>query len=260
LNEEDDSDTPIRKLTGFFQRLRDWSHGLHLSPKFIALLKKKVQLSRQKTIDIVQKTKEEKVGALLDAEESIVTSEHQKVPNGPRWAIPASHTNLSGAWKPIVTAQFKKDYDSYLLNCNQNFVFRQLIVNGMGLQKEYITQKQQGRELDIFATNPAGNWNRTLVTSGADSDQDVFEPMNVTMRDPDGDMVEVEAWWEEGGTVHKSWLRGKPRVQGGEFETARYLESKDVLICDSKFHPSPTAPASKKFRFAHIVWRFQRIE
>lgn len=202
------------------------------------------------------------MGALLDAEQSTVTSAHQKVPNGPRWAITPNHTNLSGVWKPISTAQFKKDYDSYLLNCGNNFAYRQITAaNGVGLQKEYITQKENGRELDIVATNPAGNWNRTLVTSGADMDQDMFEPIfNVTIRDPDGDMVEVEAWWEEGGTVHKSWLRGKPRVHGGEFETALYLESKDVLICDSKFYPSPTAPASKKLRFSHVVWRFERVE
>ena len=82
--------------------------------------------------------------------------------------------------------------------------------------------------------------------------------MNVTIKDPDGDIVQVEAWWEQEGTVHKSWLRDKPSVYGGAFETSRYMESENVLVCESKFHPSSTAPASKKFKYGHVIWKYKR--
>ena len=77
-----------------------------------------------------------------------------------------------------------------------------------------------------------------------------------TITDPDGDKVQVEAWWEGNGTRHKSLLHGKPRVQGGIFETIRYLESENILVCESAFLPSPTS--SPKFKYGRVVWKFQR--
>jgi hypothetical protein len=196
---------------------------------------------------------------LADIGSKNIAHQQTKLPTGPRWAIAAEQTDLSGLWKPILTPQFKKEYDEYLSNCSQPFIYRQLIVNGIALQKERITQKHEGRDLEIYATNPAGSWNRTLVASGTD-ENDSYEPVIVTLRDPDGDMVQVEACWEKEGTVHRSWLRGKPRLSGGEFETLRYLdhEDPDILISESIFHPNPTAPASKKFRYGQVVWRYQR--
>jgi hypothetical protein len=168
-----------------------------------------------------------------------------------RWAVPASHVDLSGTWRPIVTPEFKQEYDEYLLNCSQSFIFRKVVVNGISLQKETI--RQVNGDLEIIATsNPAGNWNRTLVAS------DAIEPFNITIKDPDGDTVQVEAWWAEEGTRHTSWLGGKPRVQGGSFETVRYLENEDILVCESSFHPSPTASASMNFKYGHVKWRFKR--
>lgn len=177
-----------------------------------------------------------------------------------RWSTAAEHVDLSGTWKPIVTAEFKQQYDQYLLNCSQSYVFRKVIINGISLQTETIRQMNHGMDVEIFASNPAGNWNRTLTASGISPHfmDHSAEPLHVTIEDPDGDMVQVEAWWENGGTVHKSWLRGKPRVHGGEFETIRYMESPNVLVCESNFHPSPSAPASKKFQYGHVVWKFQR--
>lgn len=246
----------MSKLNDFTKRLRDWKTGipgLRLSPRFIARLRRTV-----KALSHRQKSRKEMLGSGINKENELcdttVVSTDQGEPNGPRWAI-TTNTDLSGEWKPIVTQKFKKDYDSYLVKCGQNFMFRQVIVNGIGLQKEYITQKHQGRDLEIYATNPAGNWNRTLKSSGADLEQDTFEAMNTTIRDPDGDMVQVESWWEENGIVHKSWLRGKPRLHGGEIETARYLESNDTLVTTSTFHPGLS-----KFEYANITWRFKRIE
>lgn len=99
------------------------------------------------------------------------------------------------------------------------------------------------------ATNPAGNWNRTLVAS------DSANPLNTTIIDPDGDAVQVEAWWEDDGTKHKSLLQGKPRVEGGVFETVRYLESEDIMVCESSFLPPAS---SKKFKYGSVIWKFDR--
>ena len=161
-----------------------------------------------------------------------------------------SPVNLSGTWRPIVTSEFKKQYDSYLINCCESLLFRKVVVNGIGLQKEIINHIIETGDLEIIATNPAGNWNRTLISSDADN------PLNATIIDPDGDAVQVEAWWTENGTRHKSLLQGKPRVEGGVFETVRYLESDNVLVCDSSFHPC--ASSSKKFKYGNVVWKFQR--
>lgn len=98
---------------------------------------------------------------------------------------------------------------------------------------------------------------RVLVAMGADETSGgTYEPFYTQFKDPDGDSVQVEAWWEQDGTVHKSWLRNKPRVLGDELESTRYLESANVLVCESLFHPPPDS--HPKFQQARIVWRFQR--
>ena len=164
----------------------------------------------------------------------------------------ADNVNLSGTWRPIVSSTFKDEYDEYLKNCSESYMFRKVVVNGIKLQKEIIRQINDGADLEIIATNPVGNWNRTLYASPASN------PINTTIVDPDGDSTLVEAWWEKGGTKHKSLLQGKPRVKGGVFETVRYLESDNVLVCNSSFIPSISS--SSNFKYGNIVWRFQRDE
>jgi hypothetical protein len=177
---------------------------------------------------------------------------------GPRWAVAAPTTDLSGVWKPIVTPAFKKEYDEYMQSCGEGIFLRKAMVSVIGLAREVIDQRNDGRELSITGTTPIGNWKRVLVASGAEKGKNHgnnFEPVYTQFKDPDGDMVQVEAWWENDGSVHKSWLRNKPRVMGGEFESTRYLESENILVCESVFHPSPENP---KFQPAKVVWRFQR--
>jgi hypothetical protein len=176
-------------------------------------------------------------------------------PPGPRWAIPARTTDLSGTWRPVITPAFKKEYEKYLENLGQSFAFRTLCLNFVGLTRETITQ--DGTLLNIRGTTPIGVWDRTLVSSGSNLTNAEYEPFNVTFLDPDKDLVDVEAWWEDGGTVHKSWLRGKPRVNGGEFESTRYLENNNTLICESLFHP-PNGTKANSFRPAFVKWRFER--
>jgi hypothetical protein len=178
-------------------------------------------------------------------------------PLGERWALAAKHIDLSGVWKPIVTSEFKQHFNDYLVNCSVSFFHRKLLVNGIVLQTEYIEQRYQGQELEILDKTPAGSWNRTLVTSGATVQVDRYKARNVTMKDPHGDFVQAEAWWEGMGSVHKSWLRGKPNSYGATIETSRYLEGDDTLVCESAFHPGPEAPASH--RYAEIVFRFERM-
>jgi len=163
----------------------------------------------------------------------------------------AVNVDLSGTWRPIVTPEFKKAYDSHLVNCGQPYMFRKIAVNGIVYQKEIIRQLNGGVDLEITASNPAGNWERTLVAS------DLLQPLNATITDPDGDKVKIEAWWEENGTRHKSILREKPAVQGGVFETVRYLETDNVLVCESKFISSSSS--STKFKDSHVVWSFERL-
>ena len=163
--------------------------------------------------------------------------------------------DLSGTWSPIVTSSFKSQYDDYLKNCSQSFVFRKVIVNGIEYQRETIRQLNNGQHLEIIAQNPAGNWNRTLFASDSNN------PINTTIVDPDKDTVNVEAWWEDNGLRHKSVLRGKPRVNGGVFETVRYLDKEEegVLVCESKFLPSEFEGSSSSFKYGRVLWRFRRV-
>ena len=169
-----------------------------------------------------------------------------------RSATAKDGVDLTGTWKPVVTEVFKSQYDAYLKNCSETYMFRQVVVNGIGYLEETMRQLDGGKNLQITATNPVGDWNRTLVTSPEDA------PLQVAIIDPDKDECLVEAYWIDNGTRHKSLLKGKPRVKGGVFETIRYLDDGgDNLICESYFHPGPNAPA--KFKPAHVVWNFTRV-
>ena len=194
-------------------------------------------------------------------------------PPSDRSAYAASHIDLSGSWKPVVTPQFQRDYDDFLKNCSQPYLLRQVMIRGIQYQVEHVQQLQRGRELDIVSTNPAGRWHRTLVAS---DDTGIDSPFNVTIVDPDGDPIQVEAWWEQHGTRHRSWLRGKPNLYGGFIETIRYLQQQEqnddvvdaanknsppptFMICESTFHPHPQAPPFKNFQPGRVVWKYQRV-
>jgi hypothetical protein len=149
------------------------------------------------------------------------------------------------------------------------------MIRGIQYQVEHVQQLQRGRELDIVSANPAGRWHRTLVAS---EDNAIDSPFNVTIVDPDGDSIQVEAWWEQHGTRHRSWLRGKPNLYGGFIQTIRYLQQEEpqddnaddnnkndnsppptFMICESTFHPHPQAPPSKNFQPGRVVWKYQRV-
>jgi len=194
------------------------------------------------------------------------------------WA--ANHVDLSGLWKPIITNQFLQEYDEFLKNCSQPYMVRQIVKQGLHYHIEHIVQSEHGRMLHITGTNPLGHWHRTLIASDdyvvtnngnegkTKMKRTYFPPMNVTLVDPDGDTVHIEAWWDEDGTKHTSWLRGKPRLHGGVMETIRYVvhdsnnnndhRKDDILICESIFHPNPSPSSGMKFQPGHVVWKYRR--
>jgi hypothetical protein len=196
-------------------------------------------------------------------EESVVLP---LLPKGPRWAMAHPSIDLTGTWAPMIDSEFQSLYGKYLENCGTSLVFRQLCLNFARVTRERIDQVEQGRLLHLHGQSPAGGWKRTLISSGADHDQETFEPLQAEFLDPDKEMVQVEAWWEEQGTVHKSWLRNKPGVAGGEFESTRYLKTNPTdgtveLICESIFHPAEhdRNNPSSRFKPGFVRWRYRRV-
>jgi len=176
------------------------------------------------------------------------------MPVGDRWAIASPGVNLSGEWKLIVTDEFKNHYDEYLKQLGQPFIVRSVALTLIGLTAEHTEQKEEGRTLFIRGTNARGVWERTLVTSGADMLNDKFTELHVPVDTADDERVEAEAWWEDNGTVHRSWMRGLKKYGGGSFESKRYLEDDGkVLVCESTFHPD-----EQDRKKVGITWRFLR--
>jgi hypothetical protein len=209
------------------------------------------------------------------------------VPAGPRWAVSHPDIDLSGTWKPTITADFLQQYDEYLTNCGTSYFFRQLCLKCCGMTRETITQLDRGRRLELDGQTPAGSWKRCLISSGAEpSQQNDYQVEYAEFLDPDKEMVQVEAWWEDQGRVHRSILRNKPTVQGGEFETLRYLMSDDdaqndnntkgeslvatndttattaaaatTLVTESTFRPK-SPPSNNKFKPAQVRWEYTRV-
>lgn len=173
-------------------------------------------------------------------------------PVGNRWAVSAPGVDLSGDWSLIISDEFKKDYDDYLKKLGQPFIVRSVALTLIGVTTEHTEQKEEGRTLFIRGTNARGIWERTLVTSGADKMNDKFTPLHVPVDTADDERVEAEAWWEDDGTVHRSWMRGISKYGGGDFESKRYLEEDGkVLVTESTFHPN-----EKDREDVGIIWRF----
>lgn len=162
--------------------------------------------------------------------------------------------DLSGEWELVVTDAFKQEYDQYLLRLGQPFLVRSVAVNIIALTQEETQQSQKGRTLFIRGRNVKGVWERTLTASGPVAGKD-FEPIHTPITTADDEEVLAEAWWEDNGTVHRSWLRGVEKYGGGSFESKRYLQDGGkVLVCESIFHPNDA-----KRKKATVTWKFQRL-
>jgi hypothetical protein len=252
---EDDKNTRLDWLKGVLRKMgsiRNYSNtdsqSTHISGD------DGEQLHISESSNIVSESEDDIVVTATDKHIVFQSVGETLLPEGPRWATSCNRTDLSGKWKPIVTPEFKRMYNEYLINCSQPMWFRNLCLNFVGTTREEIVQN--GTQLVLRGTNPGGVWTRTLVSSGSDIYNAMFEPIIVEFSDPDKEMVQVESWWMNKGTRHKSWMRGKKRVKGGEFESTRYLESPGILVCESVFHTN----GAKGFEPANIQWRFQRVE
>jgi hypothetical protein len=183
-------------------------------------------------------------------------------PEHERWAISAPNVDLSGSWKIIADDRFRKEYAAYLANLGFGYVLRNVAISVIGSTTEHTHQADNGRSLLVRGKNPRGVWERTLIASGFpdfDTHSSLresvhYEHRKVMMRTADSEQVEAEAWWENNGTVHRSWLRGGTKYGGGDFECYRYLEDNgNVLVCRSIFHPT-----DKRKPRAQVTWRYLR--
>ena len=55
-----------------------------------------------------------------------------------------------------------------------------------------------------------------------------------------------------------SWTRGVRRYGGGAFESRRYLETDDVYVCESTFHPEGGATGEGDDDRPFLKWKFLR--
>ena len=180
-------------------------------------------------------------------------------PTGTRWAVSDQNVDFTGNWKPIMTEEFRKDYDKYLEGFGQSGLVRTVALNILSQTSEEITQLEQGKSMLLVLKNIRGAWSRTLVSSGTDSDSTDFDdyvPLHIPIKTADGETVEAESWWEDNGTIHVSWLRGSKKYSGGNFESRRYLEDNgNVYVCESIFHYNDKTKQPNR-----ITWRWQRQE
>ena len=198
-------------------------------------------------VEAVDQVKDEIVESLLP--------ETKALPEGNCWAVSAPDVDLSAVWKIVVDEKFKEEYDTYLKNLGQPSLVRSIAVNIVELTTEEVIQGDNGRTLSIKGKNLRGVWERTLLASGSDYEndfnEDVEEHDQIDLITADKEKVKAEAWWEDRGTVHRSYLRGVKKYGGGDFESKRYLEDDgNTLICESIFHPKEgKEPAVIKWTF-----------
>jgi hypothetical protein len=186
------------------------------------------------------------------------------------WALAAPTVNLSGHWTLLVTNDFMVQYDAYLQGLGQPLLVR-------SLAKSLVRQTTEetihdGRNLTIRTRNARGVWERTLISSGkfdptTSSSLSSFVPLATPIVTADQECVASEAWWEERGSVHVSWLRGVTKYSGGgNFESRRHVETvsndshgnvneNTVYVCRSTFYPSNPARDA-----AQITWRFVKVQ
>ncbi|KAG7340868.1 hypothetical protein IV203_024411 [Nitzschia inconspicua] len=187
-------------------------------------------------------------------------------PVGDRWAISDNRVDLSGNWTLLVTDEFRKDYDTYLERLGQPRLVRSVALSIVAQTTESLFQSEEGRILTIVGRNIRGIWNRTLVASGTDQNNDTFHPLLVPILSADFEPVQAESWWEEHGTVHVSWMRGVTKYGGGSFESRRYLDNDNndtvVYVCESTFHPNAVtatkANNNNNKEPIQLRWKFQR--
>lgn len=195
----------------------------------------------------------------LQTASTLNDAEAKPSPRGERWAVSSPNVDLSGEWKIQVTEEFKKQYDTYLRNLGQPLLVRSIALSIISMTKEETKQTNHGRDLWIKGTNTRGVWERTLHASGSDFDVHIedyedYEHRTVPIVTADSEKVEAQAWWEDEGMVHVSWLRGGKKYGGGDFYSRRYLQDDgNVFVCETVFHPRDESREE-----ATVTWTFER--
>ncbi len=188
-----------------------------------------------------------------------LTPDEMRAHSHERWAMSAPSVDLSGEWTLFADEKFKHEYDTYLKLLGFNSISRKVACSLIGRTTELTKQYDNGRKLYLKGTNPKGAWERTLTASGYpdfEKERVDFSHLKTSIRTADSEDAFAEAWWEECGTKHRSWIRGGSKYGGGDHESLRYLDEGSngrVLVCESTFHPKDTSRTK-----AFVTWRFQR--
>lgn len=192
----------------------------------------------------------------------------------------APGVDFTGRWELIVTDEFKTELDEYLKRLGQSKFVRWVALSKpvLGKTSEELIQADGGRSLAIRSHNARGTWDRKLVTAVLPADNEEqeeeeknssggFVPIKVPITTYDAERVESESWWEDGGRVHVSRLRGVTLYGGGSFVSRRYLITNDdesendggknarsvTYVCESTFEYNDTDKEPNR-----ITWRFRR--
>jgi len=182
------------------------------------------------------------------------------LPTNTRSKTCAHHTDLSGSWTLVIADNFLLEYDNYLTALGINYFVRKVALQVIYQTTEVIEQSSEGgTELRIIGSNPKGVWDRTLIASNGvkveNNDGDKFTHERFQTTTAEGEDIMSEAWWEEGGTVHRSiLLDAASKYGGGDFESKRFLDAEDNYICVSTFHPQ-----TEGMKPVSITWKYSRV-
>ena len=196
--------------------------------------------------------------------------------------------DLTGRWRPskTISTQDLNDYDNFLKACcsdQLSYWTRTLISSSSIVSRQELVVKQLdgGRVLEIVDIHPltSRHYNRTIVTSKNTENSkmlhDDYQAYENRLKDPRGNPILIEAYWQENGTVHTSLVR---QVDGGDtsddrnsdewLQTKRYLFSekdhfKDnevdqegktrMMVVETTYH-SAALPAETQ-----MIWKWEQV-
>ena len=206
----------------------------------------------------MNESKEEKSALVSPILQDAVGKENRLEPTSPmgdRWSICDPSVDLSGSYALAVDDEFYQEYEEYLTGLGIGYFIRKVALQVISQTSEIIEQTKDGKEMRIIGSNPKGKWDRTFISSGSDFATDVGEDFvhdQMEMKLANAEDVLGEAWWEEKGTVHRSFLRGGGAdYGGGDFESKRYFDENNTYICESLFHPE-----NDERKTLSVTWKF----
>jgi len=152
--------------------------------------------------------------------------------------------DLTGRWRPskTISTQYLNDYDDFLKACcsdQLSYWTRTLVSSSSIVSRQELVVKQLdgGRVLEIVDIHPltSRHYNRTIVTSknteNSEILQDDYQAYENRLKDPMGNPILIEAYWQENGTVHTSLVR---QVDDGDTSDDRnsdeWLQTKRYLF------------------------------